>query len=309
MKDWAARPHRGPEVARLRQCGPLRSARRRRHARDVRAPARRPAGALLRPAEGPADQPGRRGLERRDQVRRPDPRWLAARRSANCSPPGSRRTSTSSVDEEEAKRLPEKADGIAASPDVQRGDAIHRGDPVIVDRYTVAARINHWITAVSLVLLAISGLALFHPRLFFLTGLFGGGEMTRIIHPWIGVVMLVSFAGLFIRFWRVSTAGTGRTAPGSVGPREVLSGDEEKLPEVGKYNAGQKLYFWLMSISIVVYFASGIVTWQGVLRRQLRHRPEADRRAGACAGGDHRDLPSGSCTSTPRSGSAAPSAP
>ena len=49
-------------------------------------------------------------------------------------------------------------------------------DPVTVDRYTAGARINHWITAASLVLLALSGLALFHPSLFFLTGLFGGGQ-------------------------------------------------------------------------------------------------------------------------------------
>jgi formate dehydrogenase subunit gamma len=45
-------------------------------------------------------------------------------------------------------------------------------------------------------------------------------------------------------------------------PREVLSGDEENLPEIGKYNAGQKLYFWLMSVLIVVLFTSGIVIWQ-----------------------------------------------
>ena len=64
--------------------------------------------------------------------------------------------------------------------------------------------INHWITAVCLVLLALSGLALFHPSLFFLTGLFGGGQIARIIHPWIGVVMFVSFAGLFLRFWRLN---------------------------------------------------------------------------------------------------------
>ena len=93
---------------------------------------------------------------------------------------------------------------MTAHPDVARGDAVHRGDPVIVDRYTVAARINHWITAVCLVLLALSGLALFHPSLFFLTGLFGGGQMARLLHPWIGVVMFVSFAGLFIRFWRLN---------------------------------------------------------------------------------------------------------
>jgi len=39
--------------------------------------------------------------------------------------------------------------------DVEKGDAVHPGDPVQVDRYTVGARINHWITAASLVLLAI----------------------------------------------------------------------------------------------------------------------------------------------------------
>ncbi|MGB0085847.1 MAG: formate dehydrogenase cytochrome b556 subunit, partial [Rhodomicrobiaceae bacterium] len=56
----------------------------------------------------------------------------------------------------------------------------------IVDRYSTGARINHWITAASLILLALSGFALFHPSLFFLTNLFGGGQWTRIIHPFIG---------------------------------------------------------------------------------------------------------------------------
>ena len=48
-------------------------------------------------------------------------------------------------------------------------------DKNVVSRYTTAARINHWITAISPILLALSGLALFHPSLFFLTHLFGGG--------------------------------------------------------------------------------------------------------------------------------------
>ena len=85
--------------------------------------------------------------------------------------------------------------------DVGPGDKVNPGDPVTVNRYTPAARINHWITAASLVLLALSGLSLFHPSLFFLTGLFGGGETTRAIHPWIGVVLFFGFLGLFLRFW------------------------------------------------------------------------------------------------------------
>ena len=39
-------------------------------------------------------------------------------------------------------------------------DQVHPGDPVTVDRYTAGARINHWITATCLVLLALSGIEL-----------------------------------------------------------------------------------------------------------------------------------------------------
>lgn len=144
--------------------------------------------------------------------------------------------------------------------DVETGDAVHPGDPVKVDRYTTGARINHWITAASLVLLALSGLALFHPALYFLTGLFGGGQWTRAIHPWIGVVLFVGFFGLFIRFWRANLwEHTDNVWLAKL--RDVLGGHDERLPEVGKYNAGQKVVFWSMSLLIIVLITSGVVIW------------------------------------------------
>ncbi len=144
--------------------------------------------------------------------------------------------------------------------DVEPGDSVHPGDPVQVDRYTGGARINHWITATCLVLLALSGLALFHPWLFFLTGLFGGGQNTRTFHPWIGVVLFFSFFGLFVRFWR---ANLWKREDGTwlAQLHDVLTGHEERLPEVGKYNAGQKAVFWLMSILILVLITSGFAIW------------------------------------------------
>ncbi|MFG1186152.1 MULTISPECIES: formate dehydrogenase subunit gamma [Xanthobacter] len=150
---------------------------------------------------------------------------------------------------------------MSAPYDLETGDAVHPGRPVQVDRYTVGARINHWVTAISLILLAISGLALFHPSLYFLTGLFGGGQLTRTIHPWIGVVLFFSFAGMFLRFWKAnlwkSEDGTWMRRL-----RDVIAGHEEKLPELGKYNAGQKLVFWGMSLLIMVLITSGVVIWQ-----------------------------------------------
>jgi len=144
--------------------------------------------------------------------------------------------------------------------DIESGDHVHPGKPVIVDRYTTGARINHWITAICLVLLALSGLALFHPSMFFLTGLFGGGQWTRAIHPWIGVVLFVSFAGLFLRFWH---ANLWKAEDGTwlARLRDVMAAREDRLPEVGKYNAGQKVVFWAMSILIIVLILSGFAIW------------------------------------------------
>jgi formate dehydrogenase subunit gamma len=144
--------------------------------------------------------------------------------------------------------------------DVMPGDKVNPGDPVTVDRYTTGARINHWITATSLVLLAVSGLSLFHPSFFFLTALFGGGDFTRFIHPWIGVVLFFGFTGLLLRFWRANLwEGADNTWLARIS--DVLRDKEDNLPEVGKYNAGQKMVFWSMSALIVVLIASGIVIW------------------------------------------------
>ena len=136
----------------------------------------------------------------------------------------------------------------------------YRDEPSTVSRYSAAARLNHWVTALSLILMALSGLALFHPSLFFLTFIFGGGEYTRIVHPWIGVVLLLSFAGLFWRFWRLNLWEKSDNVWLSK-MRSVLAGREDDLPELGKYNAGQKLVFWGMSILIAILFISGIGIW------------------------------------------------
>ena len=130
----------------------------------------------------------------------------------------------------------------------------------LISRYTTGARLNHWITAASLILLALSGFALFHPSLFFLTALFGGGQMARIIHPFIGVVLVVSFLGLFLRFvwFNFLTLDDFRWL---FRLGAVLRNDESRLPEVGRYNAGQKLYFWGMTLTILLLVTSGVVIW------------------------------------------------
>jgi len=147
-----------------------------------------------------------------------------------------------------------------ATTSIEKEDAIHPGKPVVVDRYNLGARVNHWITAISLILLALSGLAFFHPSLFFLTGLFGGGQEARALHPWIGVLLFFSFAGLFIRFWRANLPEKS-DREWLAHANEAIAGKEEKLPEAGRYNPIQKVNFWAMSLLIIALIVTGIAIW------------------------------------------------
>ena len=128
-------------------------------------------------------------------------------------------------------------------------------------RNTTATRINHWITAGCFVLLLLSGLSMFHPLLFWLSGLFGGGQWTRAVHPWIGVVLLLSYAGMIVQFWRDNLWNRDDVAWMRAIDR-VLVNEEEGVPEIGRFNAGQKFVFWSMAFLVPVLFFTGIVIWE-----------------------------------------------
>jgi formate dehydrogenase subunit gamma len=130
-----------------------------------------------------------------------------------------------------------------------------------IERYNANERSNHWITAISFVLLALSGLAMFHPAMFWLSNLFGGGQWMRILHPFIGVVMFLSFAGLVVRFWHHNLLDSNDVRwLKQIG--DVLNNREDRLPEVGRYNAGQKMLFVALVVSMALLLLSGIVIWR-----------------------------------------------
>ena len=154
------------------------------------------------------------------------------------------------------------------------------GAPVQVRRYSGSARLNHWLTAISFVLLTLSGLALFHPSLYGLSVLFGGGANLRWLHPIIGIVFAVSFLGLFLRFFTANLPErTDWTWIARI--KHVLAGREEYLPEVGKYNAGQKFVFWSMVWLVPLMFISGLGLWEPGLvwvEQQLGYKANIDQK-------------------------------
>lgn len=132
----------------------------------------------------------------------------------------------------------------------------------LLRRYPDHTRMNHWAVALLFICAGLSGLAVFHPALFPLSMLFGGGVWTRILHPFFGVLMVLGFALLFSQVWRENRWNRGDGEWLRAAPRLIATGDESAMPPVGKYNAGQKLVFWVFGLSLLLLFCTGFVFWQ-----------------------------------------------
>jgi len=129
----------------------------------------------------------------------------------------------------------------------------------LIQRYSAAERINHWIVAVCFVLLAISGLAFFYPAFFWLTGVFGTPQLARIVHPFVGVVMFLAFGRQFFRYWHHNILN-GEDIKWMKAVGTVLKGGE--VGDIGRYNGGQKAMFWVMCACMATLLATGVIAWR-----------------------------------------------
>jgi len=134
-------------------------------------------------------------------------------------------------------------------------------NPRDLKRYTASERANHWIVGICFILLGLSGLAFFHPAFYPLTQLFGGGPWTRILHPYVGVVMALFFIIMVARFWRLNVMEQ-RDIEWLKNVDKMVDGNDHNMPEQGKYNGGQKLLFWGLVLFMLVLLVSGVLMWR-----------------------------------------------
>ena len=130
----------------------------------------------------------------------------------------------------------------------------------LFDRFTFVERIVHWVVGVTFVLLLATGLAFSYPALFWLTALLGGGPSARALHPWVGVAFaagMVFMIAIWIRDMFLSETDWRWLRA----VRHYATRDAARVPPAGKYNAGQKLFFWVQGALAVVFAASGVPLW------------------------------------------------
>ncbi len=129
-----------------------------------------------------------------------------------------------------------------------------------VHRFSFVERVVHWVVGVTFVYLLLTGLAFSHPSLFWITSVVGGGPAARVLHPWIGLLYsagLVAMIALWIRDMGISRDEIAWLKA----IRSYATHDKSRVPPVGKYNPGQKLFFWLMGALGVAHFVSGLPLW------------------------------------------------
>jgi formate dehydrogenase subunit gamma len=126
-------------------------------------------------------------------------------------------------------------------------------------RYTLFERLLHWVTGIAFVALLLSGLALAYPRLYWLSGLFGGGQTMRTAHPWFGVVFTAGMV-LMLLVW-----GRGMLLDRSDRQwfRRIRAyvRDGHSDVDTGRWNGGQKAYFWVSLLLAIVLLVTGVPLW------------------------------------------------
>src|SRR5215469_13886522 len=71
-------------------------------------------------------------------------------------------------------------------------------------RHPVYTRFLHWMVGIFFFLALLSGFGIYLPWIFrFFTPLFGGGPMTRLLHPWFGLVFVIFFFLQALNWWNV----------------------------------------------------------------------------------------------------------
>jgi formate dehydrogenase subunit gamma len=129
-------------------------------------------------------------------------------------------------------------------------------------RHPVYTRIVHWSVAAFFVLALLSGFAIYSPWLYrWLTPLFGGGPMTRLLHPWFSIAFVAMVLLQFVH-WLRPMSWTPHDSRWLRRLKTYVTNTDKLEPEyVDFFNAGQKLYFWTIAATAIIFVVTGIPMW------------------------------------------------
>jgi formate dehydrogenase subunit gamma len=133
---------------------------------------------------------------------------------------------------------------------------VYRGELL---RHPVYTRVLHWTVALFFFLALFTGFALYLPWLFhWITPIFGGGQLTRTLHPYFGVAFVFFFAFQVLN-WLEPMLWTAADSRWMRNIKKIATGEEKIDPP----ETGQKLLFWEVVVGCVLYIITGTILWAG----------------------------------------------
>jgi len=139
-----------------------------------------------------------------------------------------------------------------------------------IKMFSTPQRFVHWLHAAAFTILAFTGLVLYWPALQgFAIG--PAGHLSRLLHR-IGAVGLALVPiiyiifdpkGLFDSMKRIFTWGSEDLGWLKAAPRYYFLGDEEAMPPQDKFNTGQKLFYVIVVVCMVLFGITGAIMWFG----------------------------------------------
>jgi len=127
-------------------------------------------------------------------------------------------------------------------------------------RHRLSSRLIHWSVAISFFLCLFTGLPVWSPVFGWIGNLVGGLSVCRVLHPMFGILFAAAALVMFFH-WAKEMTLTAKER-GWIGPRLfAYLRDAENHAEIGKYNGGQKVFFYTSALAGLGLLLSGIVMW------------------------------------------------
>jgi formate dehydrogenase subunit gamma len=127
-------------------------------------------------------------------------------------------------------------------------------------RYTFRERLMHWVAGFSYLYLLLTGLAFWSPWLFWIAVVLGGPTISRVLHPWVGVIFTLAVLWMY-RVWASQMHSTPRDREWWHTVKHYIRNEDDQVPPEDRFNPGQKILFWGFFWCGIALFLSGLVLW------------------------------------------------
>ena len=118
----------------------------------------------------------------------------------------------------------------------------------------------HAVAAIIFLYVLLTGLAFWTPALYWMATVLGGGFVARMLHPWAGILFFAVVAWMLL-LWRDDMQTTDADRAWRRSMMRYIRNEDRGLPAPGRFNYGQKVFFWVMVWGTVALLLSGLVLW------------------------------------------------